>query len=342
MPCYHPITAFKFGSVLKGYTITHNPIKGKKNGGTEFTHPCGQCIGCRLDKAREWAVRCVHESSLYENNCFITLTFNDEYLHTRPKPWSIQRGKGSEFQLFMKRLRNKYGQGIRFYMCGEYGENCLTCFKNERTCNCDKYLPTIGRPHYHAILFNHDFKDKELWKIINDQRLYTSDELSSLWTCPKSKIPMGFCSIGDVTIDSAGYVARYTTKKITGKQAEEENPETGLRHYERLDPNTGEIHELEPEYNNMSRMPGIGKDWLQQYNKEVLVNDSVLSKQYPVPVPRYYDKILEEIDAHWLEENKQIRLDKAEQHADNNTTERLLVREYIQKQKSNFLPRKDL
>ena len=359
MTCYHPITAYKCGSYSQGFTIIHNPVKGEKLGGTKFEHPCGQCIGCRLDKALEWSVRSYHEASLYPNNCFITLTFSEEYLKTRPNPWSIQRGAGSEFTNFMKRLRKKYVpknphekgtdeyeifkqlHQIRFYMCGEYGENCYTCFKNEKNCSCTKYVPTIGRPHYHALLFNHDFDDKTHWKTTNGIRLYTSDSLQNLWTCPKSKIPMGFTSIGDVTIDSAGYVARYTTKKITGRKADELD-ENGFRHYERFDPRTGEIHLLEPEYNNMSRMPGIGKNWLEKYSKEVLVNDSVISKSYPVPVPRYYDKLLEEIDPDWLEENKTIRLDNAEKHADNNTTERLAVREMIQERKTTFLPRKEI
>jgi hypothetical protein len=152
---------------------------------------------------------------------------------------------------------------------------------------------------------------------------------------------MGFCTIGDVTIDSAGYVARYTTKKITGQGANEPDPETGLKHYERPDISTGEIHILEPEYNNMSRMPGLGMKWLEKFHDEVLVNDSVLSKEYPVPVPKYYDKLLEKIAPLYFEENKEKRIDKALEHADNNTPERLAVREYIQEQKSKFLPRKE-
>jgi hypothetical protein len=323
-------------------------------GGQKFQHKCGQCIGCRLDKAREWSVRCIHEASLYENNCFITLTFNDDWLYRRKQnpagfekglsdTWSLQRGKKSEFELFIKRLRNAYGAGIRFYMCGEYGENCFYCFKNERNCSNEKccYKPTIGRPHYHAIIFNHDFLDKRPYKVVNGNRLYTSDALQDLWTDPQSKIPMGFCTLGDVTIDSAGYVARYTTKKVTGKGADEPDPETGLTHYERFDPNTAEIHILEPEYNNMSRMPGLGMKWLQKFHKEVLVNDSVLAKEYPVPVPKYYDKLLENIAPLYFDENKQKRIDKAMEHADNNTTERLAVREMIQEQKAKFLPRKE-
>jgi len=342
MVCYYPITAYRVGSVQGGFTTLHNPVIASKKGGVPFKHPCGQCIGCRYDKAKEWAVRCVHEASLYEHNAFITLTMNDEYLLSRPNPWSLQRGKGSEYELFMKRLRKKFGNGIRFYMCGEYGENCFTCFKNERYCNCDKYIKTIGRPHYHAILFNIEIFDKIPYKQINGNWLYTSDSLQSVWSDPVTKMPLGFVSVGDVTHDSAGYVARYTTKKITGKGADKVNPDTGLKHYERFDPRTGEIHVLEPEYNNMSRKGGIGKGWLDKYSAEVLINDNVIAKNYPVPVPRYYDKILEEIYPHRLEENKNIRIDKAMKHMDNNTQDRLIVREAIFKRKVKQLPRKEL
>ncbi len=148
--------------------------------------PCGQCIGCRLDKSKQWAIRCVHEASLYDNNSFITLTYNTEHL---PEDRSLEV---RVFQLFMKRLRKRFGTKIRFYACGEYGDQ-------------------NGRPHYHACLFNHDFQDKKLWKRGKDPSLdlYRSADLEKLW-------PYGYSSIGEVTFQSAAYVARYIMKKITG------------------------------------------------------------------------------------------------------------------------------
>ena len=35
--------------------------------------PCGQCIGCRLEYSRSWAVRCCHESSLHIFNFLLLL-----------------------------------------------------------------------------------------------------------------------------------------------------------------------------------------------------------------------------------------------------------------------------
>ena len=164
--------------------------------------PCGQCVGCRLERSRQWAIRCMHEAQMHEDNCFITLTFNPESLDDRSNPWSLDV---RDFQLFMKRLRKKYGAGIRFYHCGEYGE-------------------LNKRPHYHACIFGFDFPDKRLWKVTNSgHRLYISESLDELW-------PFGFCTIGNVTFESAAYVARYIMKKVNGDAAAD--------HYEWIDEDT--------------------------------------------------------------------------------------------------------
>lgn len=193
MPCFKPLQAFYT------YGLTKN---GKRNLFIKkacdpwpsnpdlepLTLPCSQCIGCRLEHSRSWSIRCVHEASLYEHNCFITLTFDNDNL---PKDNSLDV---THFQKFMKRLRKQYGSAIRFYHCGEYG---------------DKF----GRPHYHACIFNHDFHDKKPWAETNGNILYRSPSLEKLW-------PYGFSSIGEVNFASAAYVARYIMKKITGEKAD--------------------------------------------------------------------------------------------------------------------------
>ena len=171
------------------------------------TVACGQCVGCRLERSRQWAIRCVHESQMHEQNCFITLTYSDEFL---PENGSLQL---KHFQDFMKRLRFHVGGGIRFFHCGEYGEE-------------------NGRPHHHAIIFNHDFADKKVWKTNNGVVLYRSKILEELW-------PYGFATVGCVSFESAAYVARYITKKVNGDMADS--------HY------LGR----EPEYITMSRRPGV-------------------------------------------------------------------------------------
>ena len=249
MPCYNPLLAYR----LDGKITFHKPFVYAKG----FNLPCGQCIGCRLSYSRQWAIRCVHEAQMHENNCFITLTFSPEELAKRNNPQSLDV---AEFQRFMKRLRKKYGKGVRFFHCGEYGE------QNKR-------------PHYHALLFGVDFSDRVLWSQRNGVKLYVSDNLSKLW-------PYGFSTIGDVTFESAAYCARYVMKKIRGEAAED--------HYMFTDMVTGEVSQVQPEYATMSRKPGIGKPWFDKYKEDVFPNDYCVVRGHEVKPPRYYETLLSE------------------------------------------------
>lgn len=302
MACYSP---------LRGFRGPINPASGKRpivfkrrdadpaREIFEVTLPCGQCIGCRLEKSRQWAIRCVHEASLYERNAFITLTY-DEY--NLPDDGSLRL---EDFQKFMKRLRKRCGEGIRFFHCGEYGEK----FK---------------RPHYHACLFNFDFDDKELFSTRHGVKLYISRTLSELW-------PFGFSTVGDVTFESAAYVARYITKKVTGDAAE--------RHYERVDEKTGEVWSVKPEYTTMSRRPGIGKPWLEKFAKDVYPDDFVVLRGKKMKPPKYYDLSFEIDEPELFRKIKASRRAKIEDHMENNTYERLRVREEIQLRKFEKLKR---
>lgn len=249
MPCYHPLLAYR----LDGKITFNKPFVYAKG----FNLPCGQCVGCRLSYSRQWAIRCVHEAQMHEHNCFITLTFSPEELEKRENPQSLDVG---EFQRFMKRLRKKYGKGVRFFHCGEYGE------KNKR-------------PHYHALLFGVDFSDRVLWSQRNGVKLYVSDNLSKLW-------PYGFSTIGDVTFESAAYCARYVMKKIKGEGASD--------HYMFTDMSTGEVSQVKPEYATMSRKPGIGKTWFDKYKSDVFPNDYCVIRGHEVKPPRYYETLLNE------------------------------------------------
>lgn len=299
MPCFRP---------LKGWRANKPNPNGKysivfkrKKGWSDFpvTVPCGQCIGCRLERSRQWAIRCAHEASLYEHNCFITLTFDDNHL---PDNFSLDV---AIFQKFMKRLRKRFGDGIRFYHCGEYGE-------------------TFGRPHYHACLFNFDFSDKKLWKVSNNNNLYISQSLSELW-------PFGYSIIGDVTFQSAAYVARYIMKKITGEQANE--------HYEWVNPETGEIFNRKPEYTTMSRRPGIGKAWLDKFASDVYPYDFVVLNGSKMKPPKYYDRQFEIEYPDDFKKVRRKRVNVSETIIDNNTPERLMCREQVQLARLKNLPR---
>ena len=174
MSCVHPLSAYQCtdGSIVFDERRKHDISRS-------LQLPCGQCIGCRLERSRQWAMRCLHEAQLHENNCFITLTYDDAHL---PGDRSLHY---SDFQKFLKRFRKSLGGAkIRYYMAGEYGEK-------------------FGRPHWHACIFGYDFHDKKLFKrTAAGSLIYTSEHLKKLW-------PFGHSSIGDVTFESAAYVARY-------------------------------------------------------------------------------------------------------------------------------------
>ncbi len=253
--------------------------------------PCGRCIGCRLEYSRQWAIRCVHEAQLHEKNSFITLTYNDENL---PEDGSLNK---KHFQDFMKRLRkqlDKEGIKIRYYHCGEYGEK-------------------LKRPHYHAIICGYDFPDRKLFKVKQGVRLYRSEMLERLWQ-------YGFSTVGDVTFESAAYVARYVLKKVTGDKAEE--------HYQGK----------QQEYTTMSRRPGIGKEWLLKYKDDVYNYDHVIIRNgIKCRPPKYYDEIYDEIEPEKMEKIKIKRRKKAKEGE--YTYERLRAKEVIQKQKLGLLVR---
>lgn len=268
--------------------------------------PCGQCTGCRLERSRQWAIRCLHESQLHEKNCFITLTYSDDHL---PADGSLNH---RHWVLFAKRLRKRFGNGIRYYMCGEYGEQ-------------------FARPHYHACLFNHDFRDKTLWKERDGVPLYQSKSLDKLWSTPYGD-PLGFTSVGDVTFQSAAYVARYIMKKVTGDKADD--------HYTYLD-EYGEIHERTPEYTQMSRRPGIGADWLKKYETDVFPHDYVILNGKKCSVPKYYDRNLEDRRPEFAAAMKRRRNDaRAFRGFDvDSTPDRLKVREKCLETRLNQLKR---
>lgn len=127
---------------------------------------CGKCTGCRVDRAAMWANRLMDELNYWSKASFITLTYDDEHL---PKDRLLIK---SDLQKFFKRLRKGIDYKIKYYACGEYGEN-------------------NGRPHYHAILFG----------IGSGQR----DLISQAWN-------MGRTQSGTVTHASCRYVADYISK----------------------------------------------------------------------------------------------------------------------------------
>ncbi|WNK14348.1 MAG: replication initiator protein [Microvirus sp.] len=235
--------------------------------------PCGQCAECRLKRSREWAVRCMHESSLHRDNCFITLTYSDDNLDSPSLNYK-------HFSDFMKRLRKKYPRDhLSYFVCGEYGEtNPSTGIKDGG----------IYRPHFHAILFGFNFPDRQPVKMIGRSDLFKSDILDKLWK-------KGNCKIGDVTFESCAYVARYAMKKVTGDLAQS--------HYTIITPD-GEIIEREPEMLHMSKRPAIGRMWFERYGRHAYAHDSVIARGVEMQPPRYYDKLLPDVIRSMISDNR--------------------------------------
>lgn len=294
VPCFHPLNGFRArgsGPVLfvKPLEIWSSPI----------SVPCGQCIGCKRERSRQWAVRMVHEASMHADNCFLTLTYSPEFL---PSDMSLNK---RHWQLFAKRMRKACGP-FRFFHCGEYGEE-------------------FGRPHYHAIIFGYDFPDKVFFSYSGDEKIYTSDLLTSLWG-------LGQCKVAGVSFESAAYVARYALKKISGDSAD--------RHYSRVHPVTGEEYLLEREYATMSRRPGIARDWFLKFGNEVFPCDEVISRGFSSRPPRYYDSLLSVSEPSVFDSIKRKRLSEISKHAANCTGERLKVRERCAKAKLSLFKRR--
>lgn len=294
MPCFNPLQAWPNPAGGKVLWSPHRSWEGAQ----PLTIPCGQCIGCRMTRADEWATRLWHEAQTHERSAFLTLTFSDEHL---PEDGSI---RVRDVQLFIKRLRKHLGHNrVRFFACGEYGG-------------------AGNRPHYHAIIYGYDFPDRQPWRKSDSGFVcYRSEILERLWPC-------GFAELGTVTRESLGYVARYVLKKVNGPAAEE--------HYLRANPVTGEVHRVAPEFITMSTKPGIGAEWYTRFKTDAFPSDFVIVDGKKKPVPRYYKKQLEIGEDLRVSSKRQV---KAKKHADNQTPDRLAIREEVQERRAERLKR---
>ena len=340
-------------STLKGW-------RNEETGGIQFRADgarekmevaCGQCIGCRTDIASMWSVRIVHESCLHEatgGNCFITLTYRDrlecdgEQLRNGyhiPDDWSLSK---KHCQDFLKRLRHHFKpRKIRFYLAGEYGNKCKHGIEVDKV-KCP--LCRIGRPHYHACLFNCTFSDLEPYASSGGRTLYTSGLLESIWK-------FGFVDVGQLTPESAAYVARYAMKKVTGVRAHD--------HYMLYDVD-GCITFVTPEFCLMSRghtcirhrgMPyqidcpkcsrGIGRDWYERHKSDFFPSDQcpVVGGGVYHGVPRFYEELFKIEDPLTLEDIKEVRQEFMRKHADDYTPDRLMDRYEVHKARNKLLLR---
>lgn len=272
--------------------------------GLPINIPCGRCLGCRLDRTRDWAIRLMHEAHFHDRKSFVTLTYSDEHL---PSDGSLDV---RHVQLFLKRLRAAMaGDGVgkfdppllkrvRFFAVGEYG-------------------PKTQRPHYHLVLFGVDFReDRKVCGVSRkggrEYKRYRSERLELIWG-------LGSVEIGTLTEHSAGYVARYSVKKVYGDRAE--------AHY------AGR----KPEFMTCSK--GIGRLWWELYGEHASYRDYIVFGGKETPLPKFYDKLIAEESEERLAEIKSERKEKALEHWENNTQERLAVRGEVKAAKTKVLLR---
>lgn len=266
--------------------------------------PCGKCIGCRIDHARQWAARLMLEKQYSSDTWFITLTYDNDHLVGGTEPVKVPTGahykngkpvcvkqypnvsptghltlNKLDYANFNKRLRKKFGKGVRFFLAGEYGEKS-------------------NRPHYHGIYFNLPLDDLEVFKVVHGVPYYTSETISELW-------PFGFHLIGNVSYDTCAYVSRYVTKKLhdvdVDKYAEEG---------------------VQREFCCMSRKPGIAYQWFQDHGDSIDDESYIITVSSPngavqFSSPKYFDHLIEAFDGVRMADLKEKRKFKARKYVDN-------------------------
>lgn len=256
------VTALKYYPESHDWSIWTGPVPSQ--GSNVFVHGkmirCGKCLGCRMDKSKEWANRCIMELQDHKDSYFLTLTYDKDHVpescFPHPETGDYQPSLSlckKDLQAFIKRLRKRVEPDrIRYFACGEYGDR----FK---------------RPHYHAIVFGLRLNDLVPYGANElGQMTYTSNFLQSVWAkrlapkrhgsvTPLSADPSYFCEtfgrvvVAPCTWETCAYVARYTVKKMYGQDAKD---------YDKFG--------IEPPFLLMSTHPGIGDNYFQAHKDEIL------------------------------------------------------------------------
>lgn len=319
MNCSHPLTRIEdttgritfHSSQLKDWH-TNAEIKDQFKFGKNIKSikmiPCGQCINCRINRSRDWANRIMMECKDFKYNYFVTLTYADKHIPIKKtlneETGEVITGKTlskKDLQKFNHDLRQYWERkfnhtGIRYYECGEYGSENL-------------------RPHYHCIIFNLPYlTDLTLYRVTDiGDKLYTSKTLENIWK-------KGYVVVGEVTYDSAAYVARYVLKKHFGKDAD--------AYYKAL--------AKDPEFTTMSRMPGIGRNYYEENKETIYATDEMFiqGKKGIVKVKpsTYYDRLYEQDNPEGFKKIKRKR-DRANILGTKNTKNHVKTVNNIQNQR---------
>lgn len=275
MPCYTPIygsdnSAENSDPNSRAVRLFNHRADALEAGGQYLELACGKCGACRRRAARDWALRFYGETIITQygpegavermpRGAFLTLTYNDEHL---PENGSLSK---ADLRDFMKRLRHHCGS-VRYLACGEYGD-------------------TTQRPHYHLALVGHDFHaDREIFYTNAQKICWISEKLAEIWG-------KGFCTLGPLNFATASYVAGYVFKKLR-----DERPNERIYGADYTPLNNYEISGRIPEFNVMSRRPGIGTKFIQEFWTDIYPDDVMHVNGKTFRPPRFFDT--------WLQKEK--------------------------------------
>lgn len=342
--CTSPLKGFKLGinpengkNILKvcSYNVDHIHFDGSKwlkiehpltiptiNDVSEFIElPCGQCHECRLNRSRQWADRCMLETQYHNQSLFLTLTYDNEHLPVR-EVLCEETGELAPVAYLVKEDMAKFMKALRQEYAKKYDNNL-------RFFGCGEYGSETMRPHFHIIVFGLLLDDLVFHhKNFQGDDFYTSATLDKVWK-------KGFIIASDATWQSCAYTARYIMKKHMGKDAD---------FYEQ--------NGLTPEFVNMSRRPGIARQYYEDH-PELWDNEfiSISTHQGGKDIfpPKYFEKLYESDfpeEAALRKENKQIFMEEKKEAILANTSlswvDYLKLKDYNLKRTLNSLPRKEI
>lgn len=148
------------------------PFYKRSESGEWMSLPCSSCPNCKKRRASSWSFRLMKEGEVSKTALFVTLTYDTRFVPiTRNGYMSLDK---KDLQKFMKRLRKRSTEKLKYYAVGEYGSKTM-------------------RPHYHLIIFNADIL-----------------EIERSWALDEKKI--GEIYVGKVSDASIGYTLKYISK----------------------------------------------------------------------------------------------------------------------------------
>lgn len=305
MPCYHPIR----GWLGRDGKFTTNSKKTWIDKREEVQIACGQCLGCKLEYSRQWAIRCQHEMRFHYENSFITLTYDDEHL---PKKgvnkkdcqdfikrlrYHVENDKDYQERLINYRARDSnplVEAGIRYFLSSEYGDKTL-------------------RPHYHAIIFGYTPNDLVLYNQGGSGcKVYLSQSLSEIWG--KGNVLVG----ESCNFETAAYIARYVVKNFEQKELM-----NGIF-----------FKVFSKNFVLSSRRPALGYRYFEKNLEQLKRLDKVLIREgLRVNPARYYDRKMKELDSVAFDKIKDKRKSLIKEESESIFYHRMENKEQITEQK---------